>query len=332
MKEFEPSGMYTFVRGRQLEGTFPGDPCTGIWPITAFRVNRGWGCPPEEAWPYNGDASAWPPSEPPGIDRLARDFRINVYQRVRTLNECRAILAGNVVLVTVAITDAWYDARGGGIPTRSQNDRPAGVHAVLLVGYDDLAAEFKFANSWGVGWGDKGYGYLPYDVFEATWVEGWFADLSRCPPRGEPKTEVTELGWGVSEHGGGVLHCREFVSADDERIAWAFAVERSGGMEVEELFVRPQFRKNGHGRGLVRSIGEVASTRRCSLMFWISRADVARSNLRVLRRLLLEVGLHIRPSGVRWAPYVAVAQRGTTTKCRLLFRRGSHPRSPYPPN
>ena len=166
MKEFKPSVMYTFVRGRQLEGTFPGDPRTGIWRITSLRVSRGWGCPPEQAWPYNGDASAWPPAEPPGIDKLARNFRINVYQRVRTLNEGRAILAGKQfeVVVTVGITDAWYDARGGRIPTRSHYDKPQFFHTVALVGYDDSAAEFEFANSWGVGWGDKGYGYLPYGL------------------------------------------------------------------------------------------------------------------------------------------------------------------------
>jgi C1A family cysteine protease len=38
-----------------------------------------------------------------------------------------------------------------------------GGHAILLIGYDDKTKVFKFQNSWGVGWGDKGYGYIPYD-------------------------------------------------------------------------------------------------------------------------------------------------------------------------
>ena len=45
MKEFQPSVMYNFVRSRQLEGTFPGDPLTGVWPITSYRVSRGMGVP-----------------------------------------------------------------------------------------------------------------------------------------------------------------------------------------------------------------------------------------------------------------------------------------------
>ena len=57
-----------------------------------------------------------------------------------------------------------------------------GGHAVMSVGYDDgkkikgaglNAPETKGAlmirNSWGGGWGEKGYGWLPYDYVEAGW-------------------------------------------------------------------------------------------------------------------------------------------------------------------
>jgi Papain family cysteine protease len=47
------------------------------------------------------------------------------------------------------------------IPTSA--DTPDGGHAVLVVGYDSVKKLFKFRNSWGESWGDKGYGYLPYD-------------------------------------------------------------------------------------------------------------------------------------------------------------------------
>ena len=59
-----PSRLFGFVRGRQLEGTFPGDRGTGVWPITAWRIRWGWGDPPEKAWPY--EPSIWPPAEPIG--------------------------------------------------------------------------------------------------------------------------------------------------------------------------------------------------------------------------------------------------------------------------
>lgn len=52
MHGYSPSIHYGFVRARQLEGTFPGDKQTGVWPITGRRISYGWGQPPEESWPY----------------------------------------------------------------------------------------------------------------------------------------------------------------------------------------------------------------------------------------------------------------------------------------
>ena len=37
-----------------------------------------------------------------------------------------------------------------------------GGHAVAAVGYDDAAQCFIIRNSWGAGWGDRGYCYMPY--------------------------------------------------------------------------------------------------------------------------------------------------------------------------
>jgi C1A family cysteine protease len=37
-----------------------------------------------------------------------------------------------------------------------------GGHAVLAVGYDDSAECFIVRNSWGSGWGKKGYFTMPY--------------------------------------------------------------------------------------------------------------------------------------------------------------------------
>jgi len=39
--EFRISALYGFVRARPLEGTFPGDAATGVWPITALRIGYG---------------------------------------------------------------------------------------------------------------------------------------------------------------------------------------------------------------------------------------------------------------------------------------------------
>ena len=50
----------------------------------------------------------------------------------------------------------------GVIPLPGINERCYGGHATVLCGYDDDTKCFTVRNSWGEGWGDRGYGYLPY--------------------------------------------------------------------------------------------------------------------------------------------------------------------------
>lgn len=38
-----------------------------------------------------------------------------------------------------------------------------GGHALICIGYDDTTQRFKFANSYGRMWGDRGYGYISYN-------------------------------------------------------------------------------------------------------------------------------------------------------------------------
>ncbi|MEM4233018.1 MAG: C1 family peptidase, partial [Thermoplasmata archaeon] len=65
--------------------------------------------------------------------------------------------------------------RDGKIPFPTKNERVLGGHAVLAVGYDDrmeiknpygdasTTGALMVRNSWGMSWGDEGYGWLPYD-------------------------------------------------------------------------------------------------------------------------------------------------------------------------
>jgi hypothetical protein len=124
---FIMSALYSFVRARQLEGTFPGGPQTGVWPITGMRICYGWGYVPESAWP-EAALTGWPPSpEPPGLDGLAKTSRTGPYQRVRTMQECRSVLAWKgPIVASFDMTDKWFDAPGGYISLPSPSDTSAG--------------------------------------------------------------------------------------------------------------------------------------------------------------------------------------------------------------
>lgn len=46
-----------------------------------------------------------------------------------------------------------------------QHGASLGNHFVVVCGYDDTKKAFQFINSWGTNWGNKGYGWISYDLF-----------------------------------------------------------------------------------------------------------------------------------------------------------------------
>jgi len=232
------SRMYSYVRSRQLEGTYSNDQAIGSWILTAMRVDRGWGIPTDEDWPYDGSAANWPPKEPQGIDRVAKARRLLAYQRVRTLDDCKMALAAETP-VSVALridADDWESATSGDIPMPSKFKKVREAHSVLLVGYNDEDRRLIVRNSWGPAWGDKGYGYIQYDYFKRFQLEAWVASARYAlRPSSGTATGIIELTWGMPDRFASTpLHGLEiFDAAADECIGWAFVVERSGFADIE---------------------------------------------------------------------------------------------------
>jgi C1A family cysteine protease len=53
------------------------------------------------------------------------------------------------------------------------------LHAILLVGYgEDILGEryFIVRNSWGLEWGQNGYGFMSYNYFNKSVKENWIID------------------------------------------------------------------------------------------------------------------------------------------------------------
>jgi hypothetical protein len=268
-----------------------------------MRIGHGWGSVPEEFWPY--DTSVWPPVEPPGLDLIAREYRLNTYyRRVRAVTDCRAVLVHMPVAAAVTITDDWRNAVQGRIPQLQRPYVPTGNHSILLVGYDDQKREFKFQNSWGIKWGDRGFGYLPYDVSNEACIESW-AELPQGSAKwSKPKSGVAHRSWRVRESTGEIVHGHEIMGPGEDRIAWVYAVERDGALEIEELFVMPQFRRQRHGRALADAMGTLAAQKTAALKFWISHPDAVPENLAIIEKLLHPLGLKFERSPGRWASYV----------------------------
>jgi GNAT superfamily N-acetyltransferase len=196
-----------------------------------------------------------------------------------------------------------FNALDGLIQMANPSDKIIGSHCVLLVGYDDDKGTFTIRNSWGTSWGDKGYGYLPYEFIERFFVECWIA----LPHEDKPMSLEGEgvITWGIPSFLHSCVHGVEIRGGvgDDYR-AWAFAVPYEGFLNVEELFVLPAHRGKGLSNYLFENLERLSEGLSIPLRYWVPFADSTDSNLRIVRHLATTYKYKISPSSVRWASHI----------------------------
>jgi C1A family cysteine protease len=185
------SRLFVYKTTRNLLGV-AGD--TGAWLRTTMGALVLCGVPPENYWPYTtikqpGTAGERTfDEEPPSFVYAIADN----YETVKYF--CHDPFSKNIPPSTVLASVKKYIAAGvpsmfgfygfpsfnhsnvvGGIPYPCPDERAQWGHAIVAVGYDDnkkikntkcnteTTGALLIRNSWGTGWGDNGYGWLPYD-------------------------------------------------------------------------------------------------------------------------------------------------------------------------
>jgi C1A family cysteine protease len=172
---------------------------TGAYLRSTMGALTLFGLPPEEYWPYNTkDFDVEPPAFCYGF---AQNYQAIKYYRLdppRTspavlLNRIKSNLSAGLPSMfgfTVYTSISQADDNGGKIPYPTAGDKIEGGHAIATVGYDDsmkikntnkngveTTGAFLIRNSWGTGWGDGGYGWLPYDYVTNGLAEDWWSLL-----------------------------------------------------------------------------------------------------------------------------------------------------------
>jgi GNAT superfamily N-acetyltransferase len=276
-----------------------------------MRVLRGWGTPDEGQWPYDGSGKNWPPEEPTGLDTLAKKRRVCGYQRVRTLEECKLALTQKLpVNLSIRIApDDWVSPPENRIPLPRNESKLTATHAILVVGYDDESDHLIIRNSWGAKWGDQGHAYLTQRYFERYQTEAWIipSDAITLPPFSGEGT--WSRAWGFPDcltEGSPFVGIEIYDGSNDECVGWAFIVRRQGYADIEEFFVRPTFRGQGHGTQLAQLVKDRPKLLDCPLRLWIGHAD--RNNVRspAVQRIAKRLNLSINPSRRHWAPFVGM--------------------------
>jgi len=164
---FIPSTLFQYYNSRVLEGTTDQD--SGAELRDALKALAIYGMCAEHWDPYS-DADPGPFTDTPSQDAYtnAHKHLAVAYHAVNLdVRDMRACLAeGWPWIVGIAVYDSFESPaaeRTGVIPLpHTFWEQLLGGHAVTILGYDDANYRFLFANSWGTGWGEDGYGYLPY--------------------------------------------------------------------------------------------------------------------------------------------------------------------------
>lgn len=107
----------------------------------------------------------------------ARPFTIADWRRVDINNQIEVksqIASGFPIVIGMYVDDGFKNLRGNRVySTTSGND--LGGHAMIVVGYDDSKQAYKVFNSWGTDWGDNGFGWISYSIFERRVREAYTA-------------------------------------------------------------------------------------------------------------------------------------------------------------
>lgn len=167
---------------------------TGAFLRTTMAAMVLFGVPPTEYWPYNiADFDEEPSAF---CYAFAENYEAIQYFRLDPpaipkdllLKRIKALLAAGLPsMFGFAVFSSIQQARDDGkipYPCRGEGD-PKG-HAVMAVGFNDrmkiknttcgvtTTGALLIRNSWGTGWGDNGYGWLPYDyVLKGLAIDWW---------------------------------------------------------------------------------------------------------------------------------------------------------------
>lgn len=172
------SRLFLYLQARKLAGLYPGD--NGCYLRDTMKAMVQFGVAREPTWPY--DVSKFDVEPPQPVYDEADDYQSIEYFRYdlnfgtmdNLIYTLKQGVAGGLTAMfgfTVYSSIPWSGGTGD-IPLPSAGESVLGGHAMLIVGYDDARpclpagskpGAWRIRNSWGTGWGDGGYGWLPYE-------------------------------------------------------------------------------------------------------------------------------------------------------------------------
>jgi C1A family cysteine protease len=160
---FTPSRLFIYYNERVVEGTVNSD--AGAQIRDGIKTVAKQGACHEQIWPYDITKFRAKPSKAAYTDGT-KHTAVQYQRLIQSLTEMKGCLAAGYPFVFGFTVYESFEsasvAKTGIVPYPSTGEKVLGGHAVLAVGYDDASQRFIVRNSWGSGWGMKGYFTIPY--------------------------------------------------------------------------------------------------------------------------------------------------------------------------
>jgi hypothetical protein len=168
-KSFSP----LYIYGNRDESMYLGE---GMCPREALSTLTNFGVCHESDlsgfYTYN-EASQLYTNNKDKLDKLAKPFRIDSYYACNTEMEIKSAVMhlGAVTAMFPVYRELYYPIAKGVInyTNTTTSGTQYGYHQMTIVGWTENS--WIVLNSWGKDWGDKGYGYIPFNYpIEEAWA------------------------------------------------------------------------------------------------------------------------------------------------------------------
>lgn len=194
-KHIEGSRLFVYKTTRNLMGV-TGD--TGAWLRNAMAALTLCGVPPEKYWPYTDGDPDFDAEPTSFVYAVADNFEALKFfchdplgkkvPPAKVLDRVKLFLSAGIPSMFGFFGFPSFDSVDikGGIPYPCPREQAQWGHAIVAVGYDDkkkvknlkcktvTTGALLIRNSWGIRWGDDGYGWLPYEyVLSGLAVDFW---------------------------------------------------------------------------------------------------------------------------------------------------------------